>query len=326
MPISIQMEKYGGPEVLIPRDNPVPTPGPNELVIKTSLAPVNRADCEIRSGKWSILAKEAFPYVPGIEVSGTVFLKGKNANFDLGTPVITMMQKLGGIHGIRRGGYQEYVLVPADTVAIIDELEMMEDIAILGLAAVTAFNGLRKLNGIEGKKVIVMGASGSVGSVAVQIAKTLGAYVIAGTNGSGKKESLIELGVDEVWNSQQEWSRDKVDAVLEMVGGGTFGSCVSALKRGGRLCSIGALTGGTASLSIWNLLHDLELTGWSSENMSCKELQITVSDLAKMLKENKIQLPPVTYFDLSDAAKAHEFMENGSRVGRVVLKPSLAVG
>src|SRR5688572_7639147 len=108
MPIAIQMNEYGPPNVLKPIDVPLAEPGKGEVVIKVIGSAVNRADCEIRKGKWAIQRENPFPYTPGLETCGVVFSTGPGVKLESGTPVITMMQKLGGIHGVRPGGYQEF--------------------------------------------------------------------------------------------------------------------------------------------------------------------------------------------------------------------------
>src|SRR5262245_4541140 len=120
------MEEYGGPEVLkqISRDDA--EPGAAEVIVRTIAAGVNRADLFIRSGAWRI--NGPLPYVPGLEVAGIVDRVGPKVRaFEPGQHVITMMQRLGGIHGTRAGGYQSHVVVPAETlVPIPKELDVVD--------------------------------------------------------------------------------------------------------------------------------------------------------------------------------------------------------
>lgn len=120
MPLAIQMDTYGGPKVLHPAEIALAPLQSGEVRFRVLAAAVNRADIEIRSGKWPILAPSPFPYTPGLEALGDVVEVGEAVeSVKPGERVITMMQRLGGIHGIRHGSYQEYVTVMADSVAIV---------------------------------------------------------------------------------------------------------------------------------------------------------------------------------------------------------------
>lgn len=325
MPIAIQMTRYGAPSVMEAIEVPIPEPVPGEVVVKVAASAVNRADCEIRSGKWKILRDDPFPHTPGLETCGTVHAVGIGVTaIAPGAPVITMMQKLGGIHGVRPGGYQAYVKVPASTLATFPADIDPVQLAAVGLAGVTAYHGITKLALSPGETVIVNGASGGVGSLAVMLAKAAGAHVVAPTNRPEKAAALMALGADEIWDVREGFSAyasRKVDAVLEMVGGETFRACVAMLRPRGRLCSIGALTGGEASLSVWDLLHELTLTGWSSEDMDRDGLQRSVDELAKLLAAKRLQPPPYRVYPLAEAARAHEDMEAGRFAGRLLLVP-----
>lgn len=321
----IQMMAYGPPSVLTRISCEVPHPGPGEAVVSVVASAVNRADCEIRSGKWPIQATNPFPYVPGIETVGRVDAVGPGVKLSVGTPVITMMQRMAGIHGERPGGYQTHVRLPAHTLAILPEGTDLIELAAVGLAGVTAFHGIDCLRLEPEMKILVQGAAGGVGSMAVQLAKAKGAFVIAPVRFSSKSEALRDIGVDEVWDLEQKpwefYARNRVDAVFEMVGGKTFGECVALLKPQGRLCSVGALTGGSAEFSVWDLLHGIQLTGWSSEDMNRALLQEAINELVHLLKNKRISPPPYQTFPLESASAAHAEMEKGSYVGRLLLIP-----
>ena len=141
----IVMRQYGGPEVLRLESVPLPALQADEIRIHTIASAINHSDLEIRAGNWPILRPNPFPYTPGLEVVGDVLETGKNVSeIRVDDRVITMMQGLGGVRAERPGGYAEYVVVRASAVATfardVDPLEM----AALGLASVTAFEGLRK--------------------------------------------------------------------------------------------------------------------------------------------------------------------------------------
>jgi NADPH2:quinone reductase len=319
------INEYGEPSVLHYRERKRPVLNAGEVLIKVSASAVNRADLEIRSGNWKIESDSPFPYVPGLETCGVVEEKAADVDLEIGTKVITMMQKMAGIHGLRDGGYQSHVVAPAATLAVVPNEQDLISLATIGLAGVTAFHGINKLELNPNSSVIIHGASGGVGSVAIKLALAIGCRVIAVTNRKSNVDKLSDLGASEVWDLSQkplkEWCSTKVDAVLEMVGGEIFADSVGCLKRGGRLCSVGALTGGIAHLSIWDLLHDLVLTGWSSENMEQNGLQAAIKALSSMLQSKDLEAPPCKTYELADVASAHRDIESGNAFGRVLLIP-----
>jgi NADPH:quinone reductase len=325
MPLAIQMKEYGRPSVLTPVDLPEPQLGPDDVLIRVSASAVNRSDLNVRSGAHPILKPDPFPYIPGIETVGTVCARGSDVTLPLGTPVITMMQKMGGVHARRPGGYQAYVAAPASTVAALPAGLDLPGMAALGLAAVTAYQGLTRLQVKAGDRVLITGASGGVGSAALALCNAWGAWCVVATTSPFKAQALRDLGADEVWDlSQGGWSRQRtqpVHAVLELVGGTTFRECVQSLAPDGRLCVIGALAGGEATFSVWDLLDELHVTGWSSERLDGRQLQDTMDRLVRLVQQQRLLPPPVARYSLRDAARAHADMERGDLTGRVLLIP-----
>src|SRR5215510_13533844 len=158
MPRAVVMRAVGGPEVL--RVEPIDPPAlaPDEIRIRTIAAAVNHSDLEVRSGAWPIYRPDPFPYVPGLEVVGEVVELGTAVTtVRRGDRAITMMQGLGGVRSERPGGYQELVAVAADAVAILPPDVDPRVAAALGLAAVTAHQGLAPL---AGARIAVTGAAG----------------------------------------------------------------------------------------------------------------------------------------------------------------------
>ena len=328
MPKAIQMYQYGEPSVLVYQEIDLPALSATEVRIKTIASAVNRADINIRSGKWKILHPSPFPYTPGMEVVGEVIEKGDQV-FDLqiGDYVITMMQQLGGVHGIRAGGYQEYVTVESQTVVQVEKsVEDIYSVAAMGLAGVTALNGIKRLKLKSGEKIVIQGATGGIGSFAIAIAKSLNTYVIATTSSNDKDDDLYERGVDQIVHLHKNSQREaigvgKVDAVLELLGSSTFYDSVSILKKGGRLCLLGTLTGAELHCSAWDLLHEIEITGYSAENLTCEDLGEDMNTLQTWLQYQTIQVPNYHQFALQDASIAHEQISNRQLTGRVLLVP-----
>lgn len=327
MPQAICMQQYGPPDVLYIASIDLPPLQPHEVRFRVIAAAVNRADIEIRSGKWPISHPHPFPYTPGLEAVGEVVECGALVTgFPIGTLVITMMQRLGGIHGIRPGGYQEYVTVDANALAPLPHTLNPYDFAALGLAAVTAYQGLARLHLQAGQTIVVHGASGGVGSVAVAMAKARQVQVVATTSQPSKCSYLAHLGADLIVQLQettvsQHLGTQRVDAVFDTIGGATFRDSVAVLKRGGHLCLVGAASGDFLSFVAWDLLQDLHLTGYSSENLTGDDLRAAMQDISTWVTQGTLQAPPYQRFSLQDAAQAHMFMEQGKVMGRLLLVP-----
>ncbi|MDX2270679.1 MAG: zinc-binding dehydrogenase [Cyanobacteriota bacterium] len=328
MPKVIQMWEYGDPSVLKFLDITLRNLLPTEIRFQMLAAAVNRADIEIRSGKWPIMAENPFPYTLGLEAVGEVVEVGQGvASVKVGDRVITMMQKLGGIHGLRAGSYQEFVTVEAETVAVIPGDLNPLDVAALGLAAVTAYNGIKRLHIQPEQTVVIHGASGGVGSVAVSMAKALKARVLATTSNLSKEAYLREIGADEVidlGNGRRltdTVSPRSVDAVFEVIGQQTFSDSVAALKQAGHLCLVGAASGANLCFVAWDLLQDLHLTGYSSENLTGEDLRLDMEQICDWLASCQVPAPSYKTFPLQAAAHVHSLMEERKLTGRALLVP-----
>ena len=324
---AIEIDRYGGPDELVWREVSRPAPGPGEVRIRTAFAAVNRADVEIRRGEWPVMQDDPFPYTPGLEVVGEVESVGAGVSrVAVGDRVITMMQHLGGIWGERSGGYGEFVVAAEDTLATISPDVDLKQIAALGLVAVTASAGLQRLSLQPGARVVVHGASGGVGSAAVTIAAAAGAEVVAVLPRAGKDDYVRSLGAAEVVRLDEHSLLDALgargaDAVLETTGERTFSDSVAVLRRGGRLCLVGALTGPDLALSAWDLIQDLKLTGWSSENLDGDALRAAMAQIVEHVRDGRLRAPAIERFAMADAAAAHRAMEAGDLHGRAVLVP-----
>src|SRR5260221_7055155 len=169
---AVVMRQYGPPDVLRLERVALAPLAADEIRVRSLAAAINHSDLEIRAGTWPILRPDPFPYTPGLEVVGDIVEIGAPASrFRVGERVITMMQGLGGVRARRQGGYAEYVVIAADAAAPVPaDLDVLA-IAALGLAGVTAFEGLRKLGTLQGRRIAITGAAGGVGSAAVGIAK-----------------------------------------------------------------------------------------------------------------------------------------------------------
>jgi NADPH2:quinone reductase len=320
---AIVMDRYGSPDVLVWRPVSPPPLGPEEVRLRTVFAAVNHTDLKIRSGQWPIRGDHPFPYTPGVEVVGVVDAVGPSVSgFAIGQPVITMMQGLGGVTAKRPGAYATFVTVGQAALGLVPDGVELAQIAALGLGGVTAFEGLRRLGPLAGRRLLVTGAAGGVGSAAVAIGKALGAQVDGLVARASHEDYVRSLGAERVIVSPPEGPprlADRYDGVLDTVAGPIFGACVTALADGGALCLVGAVGGGAVSLDGWDLIRPVTLTGYSSETLDGAALRRAVDVLGAGLMTGKLTPPGYRILSLADAKDAHRKLEAGGYAGRILL-------
>lgn len=228
---AIRAHAFGGPEVLGLDEVPAPTPREGEVLVRVVASSVNPIDWKLREGYFRELP---VPFITGGDFSGVVAAVGPNvADFPVGTEVF-------GVAPGSRGAHAELVAVPAATVArkpaSLDHLQS----ASVPLAALTAWQGLFEHGKLaRGEHVLILGASGGVGSIAVQLARNAGATV-SGTSSSESLERVRGLGASTVIVYTQQRFEDlvrDVDLALDLVGGDFQRRAFGVVKRGGRLVS-----------------------------------------------------------------------------------------
>lgn len=295
---AVIMRRTGPPEVLTLDEVDLRPLQDGEVRIRALASAVNHSDLEIRAGHWAIRRTPRFPYVPGLEVVGEVVETARGVEgVRPGERVWTMMQGLGGVRAERDGGYAEHVTVSASAVASLPEGVDPVSFASVGLAGVTAYQGLATLGALRGKAVLVTGPTGGVGSVAMALARAAGADVVALERGAPPPPP------------------QSVDAVLDVVAGPLFPALIGSLRRGGRYCLVGAMGGGDVQFDAWGLLGGLTLTGYSTEDLDGEGLRAAT----RALLASKLPPVPYTVLPLAAAARAHELLERRELKGRVVL-------
>lgn len=317
---AIVMRQTGPPEVLRVETLPLPELAASEIRIRMLAAAVNHSDLEIRAGCWPIRRESPFPYVPGLEVVGEVVEAGEAVEaVRLGQTVITMMQGLGGVRSLRPGGYQEYVTVEADVVAAVPEGIDPCAAAALGLAAVTAHQGLERVGPLDGRRIAVTGAAGGVGSAAVALAAAKGAEVIACVRDLNRARHLAKHGPAEILDDVSAIPARSLNGVLDTVAGPLFEPLVGALADGGGFSLVGAVAGGQVSFDAWELIRSVTLTGYSSEDLDGPALRGATADVFALLQAGKLTPPRWQTMPLEDAAKAHRLLEQGAVSARILL-------
>ena len=236
---AVAIDRFGGPEVLQVKSIPVPEPGPGDVLIRVAFAGVAEWDVYEQEGGFANMldGEPTFPYVLGSEGSGVVAAVGAEVErFTPGDRVYAMKLPQGGF-------YAEYTAVPEDFVAPVPGTFPMEQAAGLGWIGVTALRGLEDVLGVKpGESVAIVGASGGVGHAAVQLARLMGARVLAvasGVDGADLARRLgAEVAVDgrggDVAEAARQFAPGGLDAALLTAGGDVARIVLSALRKDGR--------------------------------------------------------------------------------------------
>ncbi len=301
---AIQYTAYGDSGVLRLNQVDKPQPKENEVLIKVIATTVNTFDMKIRSGALQKQIPVNLPYIPGIDVGGIVEAVGSGvARLKVGDKVFA--NTFGGT-------YAEYVVLKENQAAVIPKNVSLNEAASLAVPLVTSYTFLVEGGEVKaGQHVLIHGASGGVGSIMVQMAKALGAYVIGTASGKGL-ELAKSLGADEVIDYKtQDFTKlvKDADLVIDLAGGETQVKSFGVVKQGGKLLS--AVMPPSEELA---KQHHITAKFISSEP-SYKKLEFGV----KMVEDGKIKTQIAKVMNLEDAAKAQDLVSAGGLNGKVVL-------
>ncbi|NOK83607.1 MAG: NADPH:quinone reductase or related Zn-dependent oxidoreductase [Chloroflexi bacterium AL-W] len=309
---AIGFKQYGNPEVLQPLERSMPTLTPDSVLIKVVAAGVNPADTNFRRGAFRFVIRVKLPFVPGLDVAGIVAAVGENVHqFKVGDSVYAMLPTSEG------GGYAEYAVVHSTTLSRLPaNLSFMQASAV-PLAALTAYQGLNEYARVQpNDKILIYGASGGVGTFAVQIARAMGADVTAVC--STRNLSLVEeLGA----HSIIDYTKQSVDALPRMYdtffdtrAQFPFVKGAQAIKRGGRLLSLNPGMNNPIS-GLYAKRNGYDLRGFL--------VTPNGEDLRKITKlvEQGLVSPVIdrTYM-LSEASQSHMYSETKRVSGKLVLR------
>ncbi len=305
---AIRIHKYGGPEELKYEDAPTPMPAKDEVLIKVHASGVNPIDWKIRAGMAKEMYPVSFPLIPGWDVSGEVAEVGSDIlNFKKGDEVYGRPSLSGN------GSYAEYVVMKADELNAKPKSIDHDKSAGVPLAGQTAWQALFTHGNLKrGQRILIHGGSGGVGTYAVQFAKWKGAYVIATSSRDGI-DLIYDLGADEVLDYHQEdfeKELDKVDFVLDLVGGETQKKSLEVIKDGGTLVTTVAPKYQKEAEE-----KNIEMKAFMAESIPADLQQI-----AELIDSGKVRPVIAKVFALEDAEKAQIYSEDGHPRGKVVLK------
>jgi NADPH:quinone reductase-like Zn-dependent oxidoreductase len=319
---AIRIHQFGdSDEVLRYEDVDVPEPQAGQVLIKVEAASLNRADLSLRKGAYRI-APDQLPVIPGRELAGTVEKLGANVTeFKLGQRVVSYPSL---------GGYAQYAIADAAEVRPVPEGVSSAEAAAVPTVFLTAWFGLLTDGNLrKGEWLLVQGGSSGVGTAAIQIAKHLGAKVIATTGSAEKCRRLRELGADLAIDvSQNDFlpeviraTGDRgVDVVLEMIGGDVYQRSLQALAPGGRLVSIGGAFGAIPDKAP-DLTEGRKATRFSITNyLKAKPDDFKqLDEILRLVQQKKFRVPIDKSFPLSETRAAQRHLQGREHFGKVML-------
>ena len=326
---AITYTKYGSPDVLQLVEVEKPTPKDNEILIRIHATPVNYGDTLARNfrsispGKFNmpfffwLLARMTFGFrtpkikTLGSELAGDIESVGKNVKlFKAG-------DKVFGFRGMSMGANAEYLCMPEDGLVAIKPSNMTyEEAATVPGGALTALNLLRKVNIQPGQKVLINGASGGIGSAAVQLAKYFGAEV-TGICGTPRLEYVKSLGADRVIDYTKEdftQNGETYDLIFDILGRSSFSHYKSSLNENGRYL--------LASFKMKQLFQMLWTSMIGSKKVICALSLEKAEDLLfikELIEAGKIKSVIDKCYPLEQTAEAHRYIEQGHKKGNVVI-------
>jgi NADPH2:quinone reductase len=317
---AIRIHQFGGPEVLQFKNVPDPEPGPNEVLVHVHAIGVNPVETYIRAGRNPNLA---LPYTPGSDASGEVAKIGPGVfGLNVGARVYTS--------GSVTGAYASMTVCHAADVHPLPAKVSFAEGAALGIPYATAWRALfQRAQAVPGETVLIHGASGGVGTAAVQLARAAGLTVI-GTVGSEQGAQLVrKLGAHHVLNHRQPdylgeilklTGNQGVDIILEMLANVNLGKDLTLLARNGRVIVIGN-RGKVEIDARETMTRDADIRGMILFNASPKEKAAIHAALAAGLENGTIKPVIARELPLAEASRAHELIMEPGASGKIILIP-----
>ncbi len=321
--IAIGIKAAGGPDMLVPGQRPVPTPGNGEVLVKVAAAGVNRPDVMQRMGLYPPPA--GAPDIPGLEIAGEIVALGAGVKrWKIGDRIMAL---------VVGGGYSEYCLAHESHALPLSGISMVEAAAIPETFFTVWHNAFERGGLKSGQTLLIHGGSSGIGTTAIQLAKAFGARVITTAGSAEKCEACRKLGADVAINYKTEdfvaatktATGDKgAEVIVDMVGGDYIARNYEAAAVEGRIVQIAFQGSPKATVDFRRImLKRLHHTGSTLRSRSV----VDKGAIARAVEDNVLPLiaagkvKPIIYktFDLKAAAAAHALMETSAHIGKIVL-------
>jgi NADPH2:quinone reductase len=309
---AVAIDRFGGPDVLVGHALPIPHLDVNEVLIAVDTAGVGPWDADVRKGLFAA-RKPRFPMVLGYDGAGIVAAVGARVRrLKVGDKVYSYNWE-----NPKGGFYAEFVAVPADKVALIPKRLDLHHAGAIATTGLTALQGIDDALALKkGETIIVHGASGGVGSLALQFARLRGARVFATASGTDGMELARDMGAHAVVEGKRvdiddqarRFAPDGVDAILALAGGDALERCLDALRPNGRLAHPNGIEPAPKKRRHMNLIRYDAVSG-------IREFE----RLNAAVQAAKLKVPIAECYALAQAHKAHERLAEGHVVGKIVL-------
>lgn len=299
---AVQIQDYGGPEVLNLVKTAIPMPGRGQVLVRLQAAGVNPADWKSRAGYMRANRPLAMPWTPGLEGAGVVEAVG---------PGVTRFQPGQAVYGTIAGSYAEYALAQENDLQPKPASLSFEEAAAVPVGALTAWGAVINTAEVQpGQRVLVQGAAGGVGLFMVQLACWKGTQVY-GTASTANQDFVRSLGAEPIDYSAGpvEQHVHDLDAVFDTVGGDIPQRSLPLLRRGGIFVTVAAMPPEDYG--------EAEGIRWSRGGRAPGE---QLAEISRLIEAGQVK--PVIYrvFPLSEARQAQELSQTGHARGRIVLK------
>ena len=313
----------GDPKLLEIKEVDIPNPHDDEVLIKVDAAGVNYPDALLVQGKYQVVVEP--PFTPGNEVCGYVEQVGKDVGLKKGMKVI-------GLPEI--GGFSEYVCINKNLVIPISENINSLAGASLPINYGTTYYALkRRAKATSGESLLILGASGGVGTASIQLGKILGLTTIAAVGSSEKEEYVKSLGIDHVIRYDKENLKESakkltggkgVDIVVDPVGGNVTEEALRATAWNGRLLVIGFAQGEIPKIPLnITLVKGVSIVGvwWGRwTQTSPKETAEDFKELIGFINEGKLNINPKNVYSIQEVSTAMDNFLNRKNIGKTVIK------
>lgn len=317
-----QAKEFGGPEVLVPVELPDPVAGPGQVLVAVAAVDTIFVETQVRRGWGQEFFPITPPYVPGGGIAGTVRATGEGV--DPGWTGRRVVASIGST-----GGYAELAVAPVEALAAVPDGVSLTDAAALVHDGVTATKLLDVTALKPGEQVLVVGASGGMGTVLVQLAKAAGARVVGVARGERKTALVRELGADAVIDgASPDWAGQArealggsgADVVLDGVGGEIGLAAYALVADGGRFSAHGAPTGGFAPVDPADAAaRGVRLLGIGDVQMTVPEHAAFAAEVLRSAAAGDLRPVIGGTFPLDRAAAAHEAIESRTLLGKTVI-------
>lgn len=322
---AIEIARPGGPEVLVATSRPLPTPGPREVLVEVRAAGVNGADVLQRKGVYD--PPPGASDIPGLEIAGTVRAVGSEVSrFAVGEAVMAL---------IPGGGYAQFAVADERTTLHLPDGLGMEEAAALPETFMTVWVNLFQRGGFKaGETLLVHGGASGIGTAATMLGKAFGAAKIFTTISSeAQREASLRLGADLAINyTEQDFVEEVlrgtegrgVDVIVDIVAGDYVTRNYQAAAMNGRIVQIGVIKGKAAEVDLFPMLSKrLVHLGSTLRSRSHDEKGAIIAELERQVwphvRAGTVRPQVFRTFPLEQARQAHELMDSGQHIGKIVL-------